>query len=127
MNPNLCFECHAGIFKAYRETGMANSFAHPRPENTVEDYTNHNRFYHAPSNTYFEMIRRGGDYFQLRYQIGYADPLLWYQLDLTAHDPGAFEKALALDPGMAEAHDGLGELLAGSGDLARAESQFREA
>jgi len=50
---------------------MAKSFAHPGPENTVEDYTNNNHFYHAPSNTYFEMIRRGGDYFQLRYQIGY--------------------------------------------------------
>ncbi len=50
---------------------MAKSFAHPRPENTVEDYTKNNRIYHAPSNTYFEMIRRGEDYFQLRYQIGY--------------------------------------------------------
>jgi tetratricopeptide (TPR) repeat protein len=50
---------------------MAKSFAHLRPENTVEDYTNKNHFFHAPSNTYFEMIRRGGDYFQLRYQIGY--------------------------------------------------------
>jgi predicted CXXCH cytochrome family protein len=71
VNPKLCFACHAAIFKSYRETGMAKSFAHPRPENTVEDYTNKNHFYHAPSNTYFEMIRRGGDYFQLRYQIGY--------------------------------------------------------
>jgi tetratricopeptide (TPR) repeat protein len=50
---------------------MAKSFAHPRPENTVEDYANKNYFYHAPSDTHFEMIRRGGDYFQLRYQIGY--------------------------------------------------------
>jgi hypothetical protein len=71
VNPRLCFGCHAAIFKSYRETGMAKSFAHPRPENTVEDYTNNNHFYHAPSNTYFEMIRRGGDYYQLRYQIGY--------------------------------------------------------
>ena len=71
VNPRLCVGCHADIFKAYRETGMAKSFAHPRPENTVEDYTIKNRFYHAPSNTYFEMIQRGGDYFQLRYQIGY--------------------------------------------------------
>jgi predicted CXXCH cytochrome family protein len=71
VNPRLCFACHAALFKTYRETGMAKSFAHPRPENTVEDYTTNNRFYHAPSNTYFEMIRRGGEYFQLRYQIGY--------------------------------------------------------
>ncbi len=71
VNPRLCFACHAAIFKTYRETGMAKSFAHPRPENTVEDYANKNHFFHAPSNTYFEMIRRGGDYFQIRYQIGY--------------------------------------------------------
>jgi tetratricopeptide (TPR) repeat protein len=71
VNSKLCFGCHAAIFKTYRETGMAKSFGRPRPENTVENYTNNNHFYHAPSNTYFEMIRRGGDYFQLRYQIGF--------------------------------------------------------
>ncbi|HTB11458.1 MAG TPA: tetratricopeptide repeat protein [Bryobacteraceae bacterium] len=58
---------------------------------------------------------------------GLSDPLLWYQLGLASHDPDAFRKALALDPGLAEAHDGLGELLASSGDLAHAESEFREA
>ncbi|HTB11463.1 MAG TPA: tetratricopeptide repeat protein [Bryobacteraceae bacterium] len=71
VNTRQCFACHASIFQSYRETGMAKSFARPRPENTVEDYTNKNRFYHAPSGTYFEMIQRGADYFQLRYQIGY--------------------------------------------------------
>ena len=69
--PNSVSDATPAIFKTYRETGMAKSFAHPRPENTVEDYTTRNHFYHAPSNTYFEMIRRGADYFQLRYQIGY--------------------------------------------------------
>lgn len=58
---------------------------------------------------------------------GLSDPLLWYQLGLAASDPGAFTKALALDPGMAEAHDGLGEVLAESGNLAQAESEFRAA
>jgi tetratricopeptide (TPR) repeat protein len=58
---------------------------------------------------------------------GLSDPLLWYQLGLATHDSTAFAKALALDPGMAEAHNALGELLAASGDLARAETEFREA
>jgi tetratricopeptide (TPR) repeat protein len=71
VNSRSCFGCHTAIFKSYRETGMAKSFGRLRPDNTVENYTNNNHFYHAPSNTYFEMIRRGGDYFQLRYQIGY--------------------------------------------------------
>jgi len=67
-----------------------------------------------------EMLKRG-------LAAGLSDPLLWYQLGLATHDSDAFAKALALDPGMAEAHNGLGELLAGSGDLAQAESEFREA
>jgi predicted CXXCH cytochrome family protein len=50
---------------------MAKSFAHPKPENTVEDYKKNNKFYHAPSNTYFEMIEREGAYYQRRYQLGY--------------------------------------------------------
>jgi predicted CXXCH cytochrome family protein len=67
-----------------------------------------------------EVLKRG-------LAAGLSDPLLWYQLGLAADDASAFAKALALDPGMAEAHEGLGGLLAGSGDLARAESEFRDA
>jgi tetratricopeptide (TPR) repeat protein len=58
---------------------------------------------------------------------GLSDPLLWYQLGLAANDAGAFKKALELDPGMAEAHNALGELLAASGNLPQAETEFREA
>jgi predicted CXXCH cytochrome family protein len=54
---------------------------------------------------------------------GLSDPLLWYQLGLAAHDPNALSKA----PDLSDAHDSLGELLAASGDLARAETEFREA
>ena len=63
-----------------------------------------------------EVLKRG-------LSAGLSDPLLWYQLGLSAHDASAFAKA----PGLAEAHNALGELLAGSGDLARAETEFREA
>jgi Tfp pilus assembly protein PilF len=59
--------------------------------------------------------------------VGLSDPLLWYQLGLASHDSAAFAKAVALDPDMAEAHNELGELLAGTGDLRKAESEFREA
>jgi tetratricopeptide (TPR) repeat protein len=50
---------------------MAKSFARPRPENVVADYTKNNRFFHAPSNTYFEMVERDGSYYQRRYQLGF--------------------------------------------------------
>lgn len=39
----------------------------------------------------------------------------------------AFEKSLALDPDLPEAHNNLGAIFAGSGDAAGAERQFREA
>jgi tetratricopeptide (TPR) repeat protein len=48
------------------------------------------------------------------------DPLLWYQA-------GMYEKALALDPDLAAAHNARGEQLAGAGDLERAEAEFRAA
>jgi predicted CXXCH cytochrome family protein len=70
---------------------------------------------------------RASDVLKRGLAAGLSDPLLWYQLGLATHDPAAFSKALTLDPGMAEAHNALGELLAGSGDLARAENEFREA
>ena len=50
---------------------MAQSFYRPKPENTVEDYSNKNTYYHQPSDTYFTMIQRGGRYFQRQYQIGF--------------------------------------------------------
>jgi tetratricopeptide (TPR) repeat protein len=67
-----------------------------------------------------EILKRG-------LAAGLSDPLLWYQLGLTTHDSSALEKALALDPSLAQAHNELGELLAGSANLARAEREFREA
>ena len=70
---------------------------------------------------------RGAELLKKGLSAGLSDPLLWYQLGLADDDQGAFEKALALDPDNAEAHNALGELLAGSGDLARAETEFREA
>ena len=71
VNPKLCFGCHSGIAKAYLQTGMGKSFGHLTPQNTLEDYTKNNRFFHAASGNYFEMVQRSGEYFQVRYQIGY--------------------------------------------------------
>jgi predicted CXXCH cytochrome family protein len=50
---------------------MARSFYRPRPENTVEDYTRKNSYYHKPSDSYFTMLRRDGKYYQRRHQIGF--------------------------------------------------------
>ena len=71
VSPKLCFACHSAIYKTFLNTGMAKSFARPRLENKVEDFTKNTRFYHEPSKTYFEMLDRDGTYFQRRYQLGY--------------------------------------------------------
>jgi predicted CXXCH cytochrome family protein len=67
----VCSTCHSDISESYRHTGMARSFFRPRPENTIENYTNHNTYYHSASDTHFEMIARSGKYFQRQYQIGF--------------------------------------------------------
>ena len=67
----VCASCHPKVWQTYRNTGMARSFYRPAPENTVEDYSNKNTYYHKPSDTYFQMIQRGGRYFQRQYQIGF--------------------------------------------------------
>lgn len=64
-------------------TGMGRSFGHPRPENTVEDYSVKNSFYHEPSRTWFQMIQRDGRYYQR-----------WYQLDLEGKQTNAKEMSV---------------------------------
>ena len=68
---HVCASCHADVWKTYRLTGMARAFYRPAPENTIEDYTNKNTYYHKASDTYFVMVRRGDEYFQQQYQIGF--------------------------------------------------------
>jgi Tfp pilus assembly protein PilF len=57
---------------------------------------------------------------ELLNKAGSDDPLLWYQA-------GMFEKALALDPDLAVAHNELGEQMAAAGQMNRAETEFRAA
>ena len=65
----LCAPCHSGVWETYRRTGMGRSFYLPSKENMVEDFTTHNTYYHQPSDSYFTMLQRGGQYFQRRYQL----------------------------------------------------------
>lgn len=70
VDSKLCAGCHAEIAKTYRATGMARSFYRPSPTTDMEDYA-HAQFFHSPSGTYYEMVRRDGKYFQRSYQLGY--------------------------------------------------------
>lgn len=65
----VCPGCHRDVWETYRKTGMGRSFYRPLPENMVEDFRDKNSFYHQPSDSYFAMLQRGGEYFQRRYQV----------------------------------------------------------
>ncbi len=71
LDSKICASCHPTVWQTYRNTGMARSFYRPAPENTVEDYSNKNTYYHKASDTYFQMVQRDGRFFQRQYQIGF--------------------------------------------------------
>jgi tetratricopeptide (TPR) repeat protein len=70
VDSSACAACHARIYETYQHTGMARSFFRPRTENTMEDYSGKNTFYHRASDRYYRMFQRAGRYYQRRYQIG---------------------------------------------------------
>jgi tetratricopeptide (TPR) repeat protein len=66
---NPCALCHPQETAAYERTSMARSFYRPSAANGVEDFTDHNTYYHRASDTYFAMVRRDGKVYQQHYQI----------------------------------------------------------
>ncbi len=72
VDPRVCASCHRQIAEDYRQTGMGRSFFRPAGANTIEDYTKNNEFYQSRSETHYSMIRRDGQYYQRRWQIGFA-------------------------------------------------------
>ena len=71
VDAQACMSCHAQIYETYQNTGMGRAFFRPRPENTVEDWSVNNVFYHRASDRYYTMYERDGKYFQRRHQIGF--------------------------------------------------------
>lgn len=61
-----CAACHKDIWDAYRQTGMGRSFSLPASGNIPLP---REPYYHAPSESFFNMIFRGGEYFQRRHQL----------------------------------------------------------
>ncbi len=72
VDARVCASCHRQVAEDYRQTGMGRSFFRPAPANTIEDYAKSNEFYHPLSDTHYSMIRRDGQYYQRRWQIGFA-------------------------------------------------------
>ena len=46
LPPSACGTCHRAISESYRRTAMGRSFYRPTPENTVEDYSRNNQYFH---------------------------------------------------------------------------------
>ncbi|MEZ5403745.1 MAG: tetratricopeptide repeat protein [Bryobacteraceae bacterium] len=75
-DPAACAACHGRISETYRLTGMGRSFHKPSLAGMVPG-----SYYHAPSDSYFSMARRGEEYFQRR-----------HQLDAVGRETNVFEK-----------------------------------
>lgn len=61
-----CFPCHREIWESYQKTGMGRSFARPSSENTPIPAA---AYYHAPSESYFTVFLRNGEFVQRRHQL----------------------------------------------------------
>ena len=70
VDARVCSVCHAAIAAGYAHSGMARSFYRPGAHNEVENYASGLPFYHAATGAYYTMSRRGGQYFQSRWQQG---------------------------------------------------------
>jgi predicted CXXCH cytochrome family protein len=68
VDPVACRSCHREIYERYSTTPMARSFYRAENAAVIEDWDRNNRFYHQPSDRYYEMTRRNGKLFVRRYQ-----------------------------------------------------------
>lgn len=68
INDAACANCHAERAKTYQHVGMGKSFYAARGSTVIEDFEAP-PFFHAPSNQYFEMRRRGADVVFRRWQL----------------------------------------------------------
>src|SRR5262245_34395214 len=62
----ICAGCHRELWDSHRKTGMGRSFSRPSPENTPLPAA---PYFHLPSQSFFTMLVRGGEFFQRRHQV----------------------------------------------------------
>lgn len=54
---------------SYQHAGMAHSFALASHASPIEDYEHNNQFVHPASGRHYQMLRRGNQFFQRRYEL----------------------------------------------------------
>ncbi len=69
VDPVTCRPCHQRLYDEYLATPMGRSFYSAGSQSLFEDWSVNNKFYHAPSESYFEMLRRGASLNIRRYQV----------------------------------------------------------
>ena len=68
-DPQSCSTCHRQIAESYKLTGMGRSLRMAGTGAVPEDFSKP-EFYHPESDTHFAMLRRDGQVYQRRWQIG---------------------------------------------------------
>jgi tetratricopeptide (TPR) repeat protein len=68
VDDKACAVCHQSVSASYQEVGMARSFFRPGADNVMEDFSQP-AFFHAPSQQYLVMQRRGERLSFKRYQL----------------------------------------------------------
>ncbi|HWF08782.1 MAG TPA: tetratricopeptide repeat protein [Bryobacteraceae bacterium] len=74
-DPAVCAQCHPSIAATYKKTGMGRSFRKVRSEKDLDVPGSSSSlgkpFYHAASNSFFNMIFRNGAWYQRRWETGF--------------------------------------------------------
>ena len=70
VDPAWCAQCHADIAKTYALTGMGRSFSKISGDAVAEKLPSQ-PYFHAPSQSYFAMVKHDGRAFERRWQIGF--------------------------------------------------------
>ena len=65
---SACASCHQTKYASYQGVGMAQSMRRPRADVLIEDFRNA-RFFHKPSQSWFEMVWKDGQLLFRRWQV----------------------------------------------------------
>jgi len=65
---SACASCHQAKYASYQGVGMAQSMRRPRADVLIEDFRNA-RFFHKPSQSWFEMVWKDGKLLFRRWQV----------------------------------------------------------
>ncbi|MEP7146146.1 MAG: tetratricopeptide repeat protein [bacterium] len=63
-----CRNCHSEISDSFHKTGMGKSFYKPSENNEIEDFSNENIIYDAKSDYYYQVYKKGREYFQKEFR-----------------------------------------------------------